>query len=106
MLTLPEMLKGHFDDYQIEYRIHATRRMFERDINEDDVEIVLEKGNVIERYDDDFPFPSVLINGTGSDNSYLHVVAAINESERKVFVITTYKPTSLRWKNEFSGRIK
>ena len=106
MLTLPEMLKGHFDDYQIEYRIHATRRMFERDINEDDVEIVLEKGNVIESYDDDFPFPSILINGTGSDKSFLHVVAAINESERKLLVITTYKPNPLMWKNDFAGRKK
>ena len=106
MLTLPEMLKDHFDDYQIEYRVHATRRMFERDINEDEVEMVLEKGNVIERYDDDFPFPSVLINGKESGKSYLHVVAAINESERKLIIITTYKPTPLRWKNNFSGRIK
>ncbi|MBF0232846.1 MAG: DUF4258 domain-containing protein, partial [Desulfamplus sp.] len=48
MTVLSEMLIQHFDDYQIEYRIHATRRMFQRAIHEDDVERTLKEGNIIE----------------------------------------------------------
>ena len=81
MTILYEMLNQHFDNYQIEYRIHATKRMFQRDINEDDVEKVLKEGCVIEQYDDDFPFPSVLINGINTEVPPLHVVAAINSNE-------------------------
>jgi hypothetical protein len=59
MTNLCEMLQQHFDDYQIYYRVHATRRMFQRVIHEDDVERVLKEGNIIEQYVDDLPFPSV-----------------------------------------------
>ena len=106
MKTLNKMLKLHFEDYQIEYRIHATRRMFQRAIHEDDVERTLKEGNIIEQYDDDFPFPSVLINGLGVGNGPLHVVAAINSDELKLVIITVYKPDSLKWTDQFSRRIK
>ncbi len=106
MATLCEMLHQHFDDYQIEYRIHATRRMFQRAIHEDDVERILKEGSIIEQYDDDFPFPSVLINGLGARNVSLHVVAAINSDELKLVIITVYKPDPLKWTDKFSRRIK
>ena len=106
MTTLCEMLQQHFNDYQIEYRIHATRRMFQRDIHENDVEKILKEGSIIEQYDDDFPFPSVLINGLGAGNVPLHVVAAINSGELKLVIITVYKPDPLKWSNRFLGRIK
>ncbi|MEA1968874.1 MAG: DUF4258 domain-containing protein [Thermodesulfobacteriota bacterium] len=106
MTTLSEMLKQHFEDYQIEYRIHAVRRMFQRNINENNVERILKEGTVIEQYDDDLPLPSLLINGINADNSPLHVVAAINSDELKLIIITTYKPDPLKWNNQFSGRNK
>ena len=106
MTTLYETLQQHFDDYQIDYRIHATRRMFQRDIHENDVERILKKGNIIEQYDDDFPFPSVLINGISVGNVPLHVVVAINSDELKLVIITVYKPHLLKWTDQFSRRIK
>ena len=106
MTTLCEMLQQHFDDYQINYRIHATRRMFQRVIHENDVESVLKEGSIIEQYNDDFPFPSVLINGLSAGNVPLHVVAAINSDELKLVIITVYKPDPLKWTNQFSRRIK
>ena len=69
MAVLPEMLNRHFHDYQIVYRIHATKRMFQRAIHEDDVARVLKEGSIIEQYDEDFPFPSVLINGLSAGNT-------------------------------------
>jgi hypothetical protein len=66
--------------------------MFQRDIHEDDVENVLKKGEVIERYGEDFPLPSFLITGRTSLNRPLHLIAAINDSERKIIIITAYEP--------------
>ena len=71
-------------DYGIEYRIHATMRMFRRDIHENDVEYVLNNGDIIEQYDNDFPLPSLLINGRTPAGRPLHIVAAINHVGRKL----------------------
>jgi len=106
MKKLFQILNDDYADYEIEYRIHATRRMFERNIHEDDVETVLKEGNVISQYDDDLPFPSFLINGIGYENMPLHVVAALNSIEKILVIITVYRPDPLKWTNQFSRRIK
>nr|VFJ77483.1 MAG: protein of unknown function (DUF4258) [Candidatus Kentron sp. FW] len=91
-------------NYAIEYRIHATRRMFERNIDENDVERTLKQGEVIERYDEDFPLPSVLISGRTTGGRPLHVVVGINTPERKFIIITVYEPDPPRWTKDFSRR--
>ena len=106
MAKLPDLIIDNFADCDIEYRIHASQRMFRRDIHEDDVESVLKNGEIIEQYDDDFPLLSFLINGRTSENRPLHVVAAINHTERIVIVITAYEPDISRWTSDFSGRSK
>lgn len=63
MAKLIDCIEGDSSDYEIEYRIHATRRMFQRDINEDDVEFVVRNGEVVERYEQDFSLPSLLLLG-------------------------------------------
>jgi hypothetical protein len=70
------------------------------------LKLYIKEGMVIERYNDDFPFPSFLISGTGCENTPLHVVAALNSDEGKLVIITVYKPDSLKWTNQFSRRIK
>jgi hypothetical protein len=105
MAKLADLIDDNPADYGIEYRTHATMRMFRRNIHEDDVEIVLNIGEIIERYDDDFPLPSLLINGRTSENRPLHIVAAINHVERKIIIITAYEPYALKWTADFSGRI-
>ncbi|QSZ42377.1 DUF4258 domain-containing protein [Sulfurimonas aquatica] len=45
---------------QFIYRVHAVERMFQRDIEDVDVEYVIKNGNVIESYTDDKPYPSYL----------------------------------------------
>ncbi len=42
-MTLTDHIEGELADYDLEYRVHASRRMFQRDIAEDDVEILLRK---------------------------------------------------------------
>jgi len=80
--------------------------MFQRDIHENDIEHILTNGEIIERYDEDFPLPSMLINGLTSKKRPLHLVLSVNHSEQKVIIITSYEPDSLKWSDNFSRRLK
>ncbi len=106
MPKIADLINGKIADFVIEYRIHASKKMFRRDIHEDDVETVLKNGEIIEQYDEDFPLPSLLINGRTSERKPLHVVTAINHTEKIIVIITAYEPDKARWTSDFSGRIK
>jgi hypothetical protein len=93
------------DDKHIEFRVHAVRRMFERGISKQDVELVLETGEVITSYPDDTPYPSRLVLGVVNGRA-LHVVVAINEQENMDIVITVYEPNVDVWESDFKRRRK
>lgn len=105
-MNLSNCLADGINLYTIEYRIHAVRRMFQRDIHEDDVEHILKHGEIIEKYDDDFPLPSLLVNGLALSGRPLHVVAGINNLERIIVIITAYEPDPVRWSSDFTGRVQ
>ena len=92
------------DDYQIAYRLHASKRMFEREISDNEIETVLKNGEIIENYDDDYPLPSVLINGITENNRPLHCVVAINHNEKQLIIVTVYEPDPMKWLNDFTRR--
>jgi len=92
------------EGYKIAYRLHASERMFSRDINSKDVEYLLQQGEIIERYDDDYPLPSLLINGCTTNNRPLHLVVAIDENEKQLIIVTVYEPNPITWLNNFSRR--
>ena len=62
--------------------------------------------SIIEKYDSDFPLPSVLINGKTSNNRPLHVVIGINSAENKLVIITAYEPGPIMWEDNYSRRMK
>jgi len=70
---------------------HAARRMLERDILKSDILAVLNEGLEIESYPDDFPYPSSLLFKIVNDRP-IHIVAAYNQSENQIIIITTYIP--------------
>ena len=84
------------------YRLHAIERMFQRDISERQVEEVIEKGEIIESYIDDKPYPSFLTLGY-VDDMPLHVVYAKDE-EGNIIVITAYKPNLTKWQDDLKTR--
>ncbi len=75
---ISEYLRSTLDEWAIEYRVHATKRMFSRSIEEKDVRHLLANGSIIEEYQDDFPFPSLLIKGFSCNNRPLHAVVGID----------------------------
>ena len=88
---------------RIVFRVHAIRRMFERQISVDDVRQALATGETIEEYPEDVPYPSRLVLvSTGSRP--IHVVAADNRKDEEVVVITAYEPDPAQWDWEFKRR--
>ncbi len=92
------------ENFEIVYRLHASKRMFEREISDDDVEYLLKNGEIIERYDDDYPLPSLLLNGFSMNKRPLHLVVAVNREEKRLVIVTVYEPNLLKWLDNFSRR--
>jgi len=106
MQIFDNVIDKGFGKYDIKYRVHATRRMFQRNITEEDIESLLREGIIIEKYDDDFPLPSILISGSTLTNRPLHLVAGINIVEKTIVIITVYEPDPFIWSDSFTRRIK
>ncbi len=104
MATLKSLIGEDISAYEIDYRIHATRRMFQRGVFNDDVENVLAHGEIIEEYEEAPPFDHVLISGRTRFKRPLHVVIVVNTSERRMAIITAYEPDRLRWADDYSRR--
>ena len=84
------------NDYSIVYRLHAIQRMFERNVNNDELRQIIDKGKIIEKYVNDSPYPSRLILGQ-VNNRPLNIVITENKPENKNIVITVYEPDPRKW---------
>ena len=104
--TLNTQLNDDFRTWTIYYRIHATRRMFQRNFEEADLFSCLDNGKIIEVYDEGLPFPSILINGTSVSGRAMHVVIGIDGGSRMLYIITVYEPDPLKWHDNYSRRIR
>jgi len=74
-----------------------------RRIARSDVVTVLLKGERIEDYPEDAPFPSALFFARVSDRP-LHAVAAYGAERRRTYVITAYEPDSDHFEDDFRTR--
>ena len=90
---------------QLVIRLHAAKRMLERDIGIEEIEQVVEAGETIEDYEDDTPFPSRLMLGWPKERP-LHVVAADEPDSDITHVITAYEPNPAQWDESFQRRKK
>lgn len=68
-------------------------------IREQEVAEAIRSGNIIESYEDDKPYPSVLIFGRTAHGRPIHVVCAYALEEDLAIVITVYEPDPKRWIN-------
>jgi hypothetical protein len=87
------------------YRVHAVRRMLQRQIDEAAIRHVLKSGEVIARYPKDKPYPSRLLLGW-VESLPLHVLAVDNIEDGEVIIITVYQPDPVLWSADFRTRRK
>ena len=79
--------------------------MFQRGISRDDVESVIRKGEVIENYPEDFPYPSRLMLGWKGKRP-IHLVVAENRAKKERVIVTAYEPARDHWEAGFKKRRK
>ena len=84
--------------------MHGRRRMSERGILLEDVMRAVDRGEIIETYPEDYPFPSCLILGLTVRNAYLHAVVSLNEGH--IYLITAYFPSPDEWEPDMKTRRK
>jgi len=89
--------------YSLLFRVHALRQMFNRRIDETDIEEVVRKGTIIEEYPDDTPYPSYLMYRIVRGRP-LHVVGAYDKEEGVIIVVTAYEPDPDRWEEHHTRR--
>ena len=84
-------LTAAIDANRVIWKRHVVRRMEEREIKRVDVLNVIQSGERIEDYPDDYPYPSALFFGWIEERP-LHVVAAFDAEQRRAIIITAYEP--------------
>ncbi|MEA2054369.1 MAG: DUF4258 domain-containing protein [Candidatus Thermoplasmatota archaeon] len=84
-----EHIKKFIEENNFIISNHARVRMFQRNISTDNIKEAIMNGKIIEKYPDDTPCPSALIQGSLKNIPY-HIVVA--ECEDHVRIVTVYIP--------------
>lgn len=101
-----ELITYCVENKKLFWQKHALGRMLERDIYKEEVKIALLKGEVIEEYVDDKPYPSYLILRINEEYKPLHVVTSIDKQNQRCYIITAYRPDKKHFKDDFKTRRK
>ncbi len=93
-----EEIKNLCRQGKIEWTSHVQQRILQRGITRQNVKDAIMYGEIIEKYPDDYPFPSCLILG----ENHLHVVCGIGAGI--LWIITAYYPSEDKWENDLKTR--
>ncbi len=96
--NIKQMVKNE----KIRWTNHVIVRLLQRNISQEDVENALLNGNIIEEYENDYPYPSCLVYGINLKNEVLHIVCGLNETE--LWIITAYYPDNIQWEEDLKTR--
>ena len=95
-------IKQFVNDGKLRWTNHIAMRLLQRKINQEDIEYALLNGEIIESYEDDYPYPSCLVLGLNKSNEYIHVVCGSNGME--LWLITAYYPNQAEWEDDLKIR--
>lgn len=96
--TIKQMVK----DKKLRWTNHIVLRLLQRKITQEDVENALLTGEIIEEYQNDYPYPSCLVYGINLKNDVIHVVCGLTEIE--LWLITAYYPDNIEWEEDLKTR--
>ena len=85
---------------------HADDEAQTDKISFDEVFTSVLRGEIIEKYPKDKPYPSCLIFGRSINKEPIHSVWAYNPKNRWAALITVYRPDPNRWINSKQRRLK
>ena len=81
---------------------HGRKRMSERGILLREVMEAISRGEIIEQYPEDYPFPSCLILGFTINGRCIHAV--ISTDAELIYLITAYEPNPEEWESDMKTR--
>lgn len=99
-----ETIKGYCKSEMLIITRHAAQRMNTRAILPSEVTEALLKGEIIEQYPDDSPFPSCLIYGRTRNGRPLHIVIA--DIWDFAEIVTVYVPDPEKFGDDLKTRRK
>ena len=97
-----EFLKELVKSQKIRWTNHMVIRLLQRNISQEDIENAILNGEIIEEYENDYPYPSCLVYGISLNNNIIHIVCGVNDDE--LWIITAYYPDKEKWDNSLKIR--
>ncbi len=98
MNNIKEALKND----NIQWSGHILTRIQQRGIKIKDIINCLSSGEIIEYYEDDYPYPSCLILGNDTEDQGIHIVCALEGDN--IWMITAYYPSENEWLSDLRTR--
>lgn len=95
-------IKKMVKNEKIRWTNHIMIRLLQRNITQIDIENALLNGEIIEQYENDYPYPSCLVYGINLNNEVIHIVCGSNGIE--LWLITAYYPNNIEWEKDLKTR--
>ena len=96
MLSIDD-IKAYCTDDAIVLTDHLLTKMRQRKIRYNDIKNAILRGEIIEQYPADYPFPSCLVNGEN-----MHIVCSVGDN--RLYIITAYRPSQEKWEADGKTR--
>ena len=97
-----DIIKELVKNKKIRWTNHVMIRLLQRNISQNNVKNALLNGEIIEEYEDSYPYPSCLVYGITIGKKVLHVVCGYDENE--LWIITAYYPDNKEWNKDLKMR--
>lgn len=97
-----DRIKDLVEGKKLRWTRHVIIRLFQRNISQSDIEYCLQNGEIIEMYEESYPYPSCLVYGATKNNKILHTVVGFDGNH--LWLITAYYPSNIEWENDFKQR--
>lgn len=88
---------------KVEWKKHALKRLFERNLNRGQIFEALLNCETIEHHELQRPLPSVLVLGYYGQEP-LHIMLAIDEIDEILWIVTVYSPSLEEWMDDYKTR--
>ena len=99
------LIKAYSSRRRIRFSKHALTKAIERRILIEEIEEVLENCQIINSYTSDKPFTSYLVAGFTKKNRPIHIVIALDDKDKYIWVVTVYEPDKNKWDKTFTQRL-
>ena len=103
MIKIEDIIES-IKDGRIRITDHADDEAQNDNLLFEDIFISVQKGEIIEQYPDDKPYPSCLILGKDIKGEPIHSVWTYNVETKSSVLVTVYRPHPERWKEDWKTR--